>query len=43
MLSAELLNVVPTTDGDGVDVYVSVRNVEGSTAKFVFPLTLVSQ
>lgn len=43
LLSAELLNVVPTTDGDGVDIYVSVRNVEGSTAKFVFPLTQTNQ
>lgn len=43
ILSAELLRIVPTTAGDGIDIYVSVRSVEGSTAKFIFPLTAISQ
>lgn len=43
LLTAELLNVVPTSEGDGVDIYITIRNIEGSVAKFVFPLALASQ
>jgi hypothetical protein len=38
LMSAEVLQIVATTEGDGVDIYVSIRSIEGSSAKFVFPL-----
>lgn len=39
LMTAELLQIVPTSEGDGVDIYVSIRSIDGASAKFVFPLT----